>query len=226
MKERLAQHFNKSVQCLNSRSKAKAVFLSVKRRFFLQIPSPNRDRVGFVRPAGDTLRLASAQGIDKDRFENRTLRMGDGVAGRVAAERRFMAVENVLGDPLFKEKKMAKRLSIVSMLSVPMLIHENEVAGVMDFFTCKPRRFTEAEALSLSSVANGAATAVRSADRMVRVRVVEEELKNLRKIEEAKTIVMRRKSLADDASAFHRFPRRPAAFRLNGSGEEIRKRVG
>ena len=153
-------------------------------------------------PAGDTLRLASAQGIDKDQFENRTLRMGEGVAGRVAAERRFMAVENVLGDPLFKEKKMAKRHSLVSMLSVPMLIHENEVAGVMDFFTCKPRRFTEAEALSLSSVANGAAAAFRSADRMVRARVVEEELKNLRKIEEAKRIVMRRKSLADDATAF------------------------
>ncbi len=59
--------------------------------------------------AGDMLRLASAQGIDKDRFENRTLRIGEGVAGRVAAERRFMALEDVLGDPLFKEKKMAKR---------------------------------------------------------------------------------------------------------------------
>ncbi len=32
--------------------------------------------------------------------------------------------------------------------------------------------------------------------------------------------------LADDVTAFHRFPRRPAAFRLNGSGEEIRKNGG
>jgi two-component system, response regulator PdtaR len=150
---------------------------------------------------GDELRLAATQALEKEYVENRTLKMGEGVVGRVALLKKAMAVENVLEEPCFKEKKMAERLSLVSMLSVPMLGEKNGILGVMTCFTCAPHRFAESEIALFQSVADRASVVVRSAERMVSARVIEEELETLKKIEQAKRIVMERKKL-EDGTAF------------------------
>lgn len=145
---------------------------------------------------GDVLRLAATLGIDRNRVENPTLKMGEGVVGHVAQIKGLMAVENVLNEPRFKEKKMAERHSLVSMLSAPMLTEENEVAGVMNCFTCKAHRLAENEIALFENLANQASIVVQRAERMVRARVIEEELETVKKIEQAKRIVMERKNLA------------------------------
>ncbi len=147
------------------------------------------------RERGDVLRLAATQAMDMEHVRNRTLKMGEDVVGRVAILKQAMVVENILKDPAFKEKEMAEKLSLVSMLSVPMLAEANEIAGVMNVFACSPRRFSESEIALFQGVANQASVVVRSAERIVRARVIEEELETLKKIEQAKKIVMERKNL-------------------------------
>ena len=66
------------------------------------------------------LGLKASQTIDREYVKDRSLGMSEGVVGHVATTRKPLIVENVLAEPLFKEKEMAKRLGLVSMLSVPL----------------------------------------------------------------------------------------------------------
>jgi len=56
----------------------------------------------------------------------------------VASTNKPLIVEDVLKEPRFKEKDMARRLGLVSMLGVPLHVKEDRVIGVLDCFTLKP----------------------------------------------------------------------------------------
>ncbi len=144
------------------------------------------------------LRLAATQAMDPDYLKDRTLEMGEGVVGHVAQNNRRMIIPDVLSEPRFKERDMAVKLSLVSMLSVPLSIKDNEVIGVLNCFTCEPHEFTETELNLITTVASQASLAIHNTRLMVKARVIEEELATRKKIERAKEIVMAQKKLAAD----------------------------
>ena len=103
------------------------------------------------------LRAHAARGIEEEVEQGVTIPLGKGFAGRVAAERRIIAIPDIdqaeIVNPILREK------GIKSLLGVPLLV-EGRVLGVMHVGTLSPRQFTEAEGDLLQLAADRAAVAI------------------------------------------------------------------
>ncbi|MCK4390535.1 MAG: GAF and ANTAR domain-containing protein [Desulfobacterales bacterium] len=144
---------------------------------------------------GYELKLRATQSLSEDYLKERSLKTGEGIVGKVALTRKPRSVPNVVQDPDYKEKELAKKEGLVSMLSVPMVVKER-VIGVINCYTSYPHEFTETEKNVLITVANEAAVAIENTELMVRTRVIQEELESRKLIERAKEILMTRRSLS------------------------------
>jgi signal transduction histidine kinase len=111
------------------------------------------------------LKLKATQSISEEYLKERSLGLGEGVVGHVALHNRPMAILDVLKEPLYKEKELAKKEGLVSMLSVPMCI-KNRVVGVINCYTSYPHSFSKTEEEILSTVANQAAICIENAGLM------------------------------------------------------------
>ena len=147
---------------------------------------------------GKKARLKATQAIDPEYVKDRVLDLSEGVVGYVASTNKPLIVENVLKDPRFKEKHMAKKLGLVSMLGIPLHIKENQVIGVLDCFTVEPHTFSETEISLITTVANQAAIAIENTQLMVRTKIIEEELEKRKMIDRAKEILMAKKGLSGE----------------------------
>src|SRR3990172_8301009 len=90
------------------------------------------------------LKLKATQSISEEYLKERSLGMGEGVVGYVALRNQPIAILNVLKEPLYKEKELAKKEGLVSMLSVPMSI-KDRVIGVINCYTSYPHSFSKGE---------------------------------------------------------------------------------
>jgi len=144
------------------------------------------------------IRLKATQAIDPDYIKDRSLNLEEGVVGYVATENRPLLIENILKEPRFKEKEMAKKLGLVSMVSVPMYVKEDKVIGVLNCFTAERHKFSETEVNLITTVANQAAVAIFNTELMVKTKVIQEELETRKMVERAKEILMRRRNLSGD----------------------------
>ena len=144
------------------------------------------------------IRLKATQAIDPDYVMDRALNMAEGVVGFVVTHNQPLILKDVLKEPRFKEKEMAKKLGLVSMLGVPLRVQEEKVIGVLNCFTAEPHEFSETEVNLITTVANQAAIAIENTRLLVKTKVIEEELATRKKIEKAKEILMVKKRLPAD----------------------------
>ncbi|MBW2196124.1 MAG: GAF and ANTAR domain-containing protein, partial [Deltaproteobacteria bacterium] len=133
-------------------------------------------------------KLRATQSISEDYLKERSLKIGEGVVGQVALTREPRSVVNVLEDQDYKEKELAKKEGLVSMLSVPMVV-KDRVIGVINCYTSYSHEFTETEKNVLITVANEAAVAIENTELMVKSKVIREELETRKLIERAKDIM-------------------------------------
>jgi len=147
---------------------------------------------------GKKIRLKATQSLNPDYFKDRSLNMNEGVVGFVATYNCPLIIEDVLKEPRFKEKEMAKKVGLASMVSVPLHVKEEKVIGVLNCFTAERYQFSETEINLITTVANQAAIAIENARLLVKTRVIEEELETRKKIERAKEILMANKNLPAD----------------------------
>jgi len=147
---------------------------------------------------GKKIRLKATQAIDPDYVKDRALKMNEGVVGFVAANNQPLIIEDVLKEPRFKEKEMARKLGLVSMVSVPMHVKEDKVIGVLNCFTAKPHNFSETEVNLITTVANQAAVAIFNTELMVKEKVIQEELEIRKLVERAKEVLMRRRNMTGE----------------------------
>lgn len=147
---------------------------------------------------GKRARLKATQAIDPDYVKDRVLNLNEGVVGLITSTNRPLILEDVLKEPRFKEKEMAKKLGLVSMLGVPLHVKGNKVIGVLDCFTIKPHKFSETEVNLVTTVANQAAIAIENTHLMVRTKVIEEELEKRKIIDRAKEILMAKKDFSGE----------------------------
>jgi len=124
--------------------------------------------------------------------------MNEGVVGFVASTNRPLIVEDVLNEPRFKEKEMAKKLGLVSMIGIPLHVKEDKVIGVLDCFTVEPHEFSEVEVNLITTVANQAAVAIFNTELMVKTKVIQEELEVRKLVERAKDVLMRQRNMGGE----------------------------
>ena len=144
------------------------------------------------------IRLKATQAIDPEYVIDRSLNLDEGVVGQVIATRQPLVIADVLQCEVFKEKEMARKLGLVSMVGVPLQGKKDTMIGVLNCFTSVPHTFSKTDINLLTTVANQAAVAIRTTELIVKTRIIEEELKTRKKIERAKEIIMERQRLNGD----------------------------
>jgi len=146
------------------------------------------------------IRLKATQAIDPEYVKDRSLKLTEGVVGYVATYKYPLIVDDILKEPRFKEKEMAKKLGLVSMVSVPLMVQDEKVIGVLNCFTAKSHMFSETEVNLITTVANQAAVAILNTELMVNTKVIQEELETRKLVERAKeTLMQRRNKTGEDA---------------------------
>ncbi|MEA2038383.1 MAG: GAF and ANTAR domain-containing protein [Thermodesulfobacteriota bacterium] len=141
------------------------------------------------------IRLKATQAIDPVYVKDRSLNMDEGIVGFVTTHNQPLIVKDVLKEARFKEKEMAKKLGLVSMVSVPLQVKDEKVIGVLNCFTVEPHEFSETEVNLITVVANQAAVAILNTELMVKTRVIQEELETRKLVERAKDVLMHRSNM-------------------------------
>ena len=80
------------------------------------------------------LKIRATQAMSQEYLKDRDILVGEGIVGLVALEKRPVVIEDVRNDERYKEKELAKKEKLISMLSVPMLVKDNLV-GVINVYT-------------------------------------------------------------------------------------------
>jgi len=144
------------------------------------------------------IRLKATQAIDPEYVKDRTLNMDEGVVGYVATHKTPIIVKNVLRDERFKEKAMAEKLGLVSMLGIPMQIKNKTVIGVLNCFTAAPHEFSETEVELITAVAQQAAIAIYNTQLALDAKIIREELETRKLVERAKEVLIRKRGMEID----------------------------
>ena len=146
------------------------------------------------------IRLKATQSISPDYIKDRALNLDEGVVGYVVTHKKPLILKDVLESDRFKEKEMAKKLGLVSMVGIPLKTKDEKVIGVLNCFTAEPHDFSDTEVNLLRAVANQSAIAIVNTELMDKTRVIQEELKARKKIEQAKEILMHNRQMTGDAA--------------------------
>ncbi|MCX5908430.1 MAG: GAF and ANTAR domain-containing protein [Deltaproteobacteria bacterium] len=158
-----------------------------------------------------TLKIRMTQAMSEEYLKERVLKLGEGVVGYVAEENRPMMIYNVLKEDRFKEKDLARKESLVSMLSVPMCVKE-KVIGVINCYTSFLHKFTKSELEVFTTVANQAAIAIEHAGLIRKAKEIEDELLSRKLIERAKGILMKELQISEE-EAFRKLQKKSMDLR-------------
>lgn len=143
------------------------------------------------------LKIRATQAMSQEYLQDRSLKVGEGIVGLVAKDKTPVVIPNVSEDDRYKEKKLAKKENLVSMLSVPMMV-KDKVIGVINVYTTVVRKFTKSDVNLLSAAANQAAVAIENTELLVKTKVIQEELETRKKVEKAKGILMKEQGLSEE----------------------------
>lgn len=144
------------------------------------------------------IRLKATQAIEPEYVIDRSLNLDEGVVGHVVSTQKPLVIADVLQCDIFKEKEMARKLGLVSMVGVPLQGKKEKIIGVLNCFTSAPHAFSSTDINLLTTVANQAAVAIHNTDLIIHTKIIQEELKARKTVERAKEIVMERQSLSGD----------------------------
>ena len=143
------------------------------------------------------LTIRATQSIDSDYIKERSVKLGEGVVGNVAQHNKSYMVMNVLEEPRFKEKELARKMGLVSMLSVPMAV-KDRVIGVINCYTSVPHKFSDTEKNLFTTVANQSAVSIFNTELMVKTKVIQEELEARKLVGRAKDILMQKRDMTGE----------------------------
>jgi len=141
--------------------------------------------------------IKATQSVSEEYNKKPSLKLGEGIAGKVAKENKPIAIKDVTKEKEYKHKDIAKKEGLCSLLCVP-LAAKGKVIGVINCYTSTPHEFSETEINILNSVANQAAVAIENAELMVKSKVIQEELEIRKRIERAKGVLMKEQGLTEE----------------------------
>lgn len=141
--------------------------------------------------------LKATQSMSEVYNKKPPLKVGEGIAGKVASISKPIAIYDLSKEPEYKYKAIAAKEGLRSLLSVPLAV-KGRVIGVLNNYTSYPHKFTKTETDILTTVANQAAIVIENAELMVKTKIVQEELETRKVVERAKGILMREQGLSEE----------------------------
>ncbi len=145
------------------------------------------------------LSIKATQSVSSRYLKKPPVKIGEGIAGKVAKDNKPIISSDVCKDPLYINRDIAKAEGLCSLLSLPLNV-KGSVIGVLNFYTSKKHEFTPSEINILESIANQAAIVIDNWRLMLEAQVMKEELQTRKRVEKAKGILMREEGLSEDAS--------------------------
>lgn len=109
---------------------------------------------------GDDLVLAATHGFDPSFVGKIRIRIGEGITGTVARERRHISLARASQDPRYKQFSELQEEKYNSMLSFP-IADSNDVYGVINLNSTSMKTFSDDEIYFVSIIANLILTAVK-----------------------------------------------------------------
>jgi signal transduction protein with GAF and PtsI domain len=155
-----------------------------------------------VDDKAQTLSVKATQSISEAYNKKPPLKLGEGIAGKVALTGKPIVVKDVRKDPAYINVGIAKKEGLCSLLCMPLKVKE-KIIGVLNLYTSRPHNFTKAETDILTAVANQAAIVIENAQLLVKTKIVQEELESRKAIERAKGILMKTHGFSEE-DAFRR----------------------
>ena len=141
--------------------------------------------------------IRATQSVSDEYNKKPPLKLGEGIAGKVAKENQPITIKDVTKEKEYKYGNIAKKEGLCSLLCVPLAL-KGKVIGVINCYTPSPHDFTETEIDVLTSIANQAAVAIENTELLVKSRVIQEELEARKRIERAKGILMKEEGLTEE----------------------------
>ena len=143
--------------------------------------------------------IRATQSISESYNKKSPLKVGEGIAGKAALEKRPIAVYDVTQEKEYKYKDIAENEGLASLLCVPLMV-KGRVIGVINLYTSKPHKFTNNEVHMLTAIANQAAMVIENTELMVKSKIIQEELETRKLVEKAKGILMKEQGLSESDS--------------------------
>ncbi|MBN2452898.1 MAG: GAF and ANTAR domain-containing protein [Candidatus Omnitrophica bacterium] len=162
------------------------------------------------RKTGEIM-LKATQSMSEIYNKKPNLKIGEGIAGKVALSNKPMAVYDLSKEPEYISKAIAAKEGLKSLLSVPLAV-KGKVIGVLNNYTSYPHKFTKNEINIMTTVANQASIAIENAELMLKTKVIQEELDSRKVVERAKGILMRQDGLTEE-EAFRRIQKQSMDMR-------------
>lgn len=133
--------------------------------------------------------VRATQSVSEEYNKKPNIKLGQGIAGKVALDGKSIAVEDVKKDPRYINQQIAKKEKLCSLLCMSLKV-KGRIIGVLNVYTSRVHRFTKDEIKVLTAVANQAAVAIENAQLQLKSRAMEEELEARKIIERAKEVLM------------------------------------
>lgn len=162
-----------------------------------EVMSSNICSLMLIDEKKNELVIRATQSMSEEYNKKPPLKVGEGIAGKVAKENKSIAIKDVIKEKEYKHKDIAKKEDLCSLLCVPLAV-KGKVIGVINCYTSTPHDFTETEINILTSIANQATVAIENTELMVKSRVIQEELEARKRIERAKGILMKDQGLTEE----------------------------
>jgi len=141
--------------------------------------------------------IKATQSMSKEYINKNPLKLGEGVAGKVALENKSVAVYDIINNDDYKSKDIARKENLSSMLCIPLHV-KGRVTGVLNLYTSEPHNFSGYEINILSTVADAAAIVIENSKLMIETNLIKEELESRKSVERAKGIIMSELSITED----------------------------
>ncbi len=139
-------------------------------------------------PEKGELVVRATQSISEKYNKKPNLKVGEGIAGKVAKENKPVCVLDVKKEPLYLNQDIARSERLHSLACVPMAV-KGRVIGVLNCYTSERHVFSSHELDILNAVASQAAIAIENAELDLRARSAEEALQTRKLVERAKDLL-------------------------------------
>ncbi len=143
--------------------------------------------------------VKATQSISEEYNKKPNMKLGEGIAGKVALDNKPICVLDVREDEQYLNHDIAKKEGLCSLASVPLAV-KLRVIGVLNCYTSKKHKFTKHELSLLTALANQAAIAIDNAELDVRARSAEEALLARKLVERAKDILSQEAKISSSES--------------------------
>ncbi len=124
---------------------------------FLEL-TPTADTAVILMREGDRLRVRAAVGLEEEVGGGVSLRVGEGFAGRVAAERRVIALRDASAHPIVRSRALRAH-EIRALLGVPLL-NGDELVGVAHLGSLRVDEFSAHDTATFETLARRATAVI------------------------------------------------------------------